>query len=173
MDDVESRLSHAPVYDRWIDFRGTARNGVVFAADVAGAAILFQQPHQRAQPIVWNYTQEEELRKASLTVSPEDGVLTFDGPGAALPGGITRVGGISGSTTPARNLRAIDVPVPAGAKEYTVSLPVAESDAKYGVFVETSWLTLHVVSHRTEKTFTVKFSEPAPAEARVSWLLAR
>jgi hypothetical protein len=41
------------------------------------------------------------------------------------------------------------------------------------VFVETSWLTMHVVAKRTEKTFTVKFSEPAPTDAQISWLLAR
>ncbi len=173
LDDVESRLSHAAVYDRWIDFRGTARNGIVFGADVGGAAVLFQQPHERAQPIVWNYSRDEQTQSASLTVSPQNGTLTFDGPGTALPGGLLRVGGISGSETPAHNLRAIDVPVAAGARECTVSLPVEEADGKYGVFVETSWLTMHVVAKRTEKTFTVKFSEPAPTDAQISWLLAR
>jgi hypothetical protein len=173
LDDVASRLSHAPVYDRWFDFRGTARNGIVFGADVAAAAILFQQPHERAQPIVWNYLRDGQLQSASLSVSPHNGSLTFDGPGTALPGGLLKVGGISGTETPARNLRAIDVPVAAGTREFTVSLPVEESDAKYGVFVETSWLTLHVVSSRTEKTFTVKFSEPAPSDAHISWLMAR
>lgn len=172
-EDVEGRLSHAPVYDRWFDFRGTARNGIVFGADVAAAAILFQQPHERAQPIVWNYLIDGQLQSASLSVSPQNGTLNFDGPGTALPGGILKVGGISGTETPARNLRAIDVPVTAGTREYTVSLPVVESDAKYGVFVETSWLTMHVVSNRTERTFTVKFSEPAPADAHISWLMAR
>lgn len=172
-EDLQNRWSHAPVYDRWIDFRGTARNGIVFGADVSDAALLFQQPHQRAQPIVWSYLREDQPQRASLSVSPETGTLLFDGPGTALPGGVTRVGGISGSEVSAKNLRAIDVPVPEGVREFSVSLPVAEADAQYGVFVENSWMTLHVVRQRTEKAFTVQFSEPAPAGARMSWLLLR
>jgi hypothetical protein len=172
-EDLESRWSHQPVYDRWLDFKGTARNGIVFGADVAGAALLFQQPHQRPQPIVWNYTQDDQLKKVSLSVSPENGTLAIEGPGAAIPGGLTRLGGLSGSQTPARNLRAIDVQVPTGVKEHTIALPEAETDGKYGVFVEPTWLTMHVVTARTEKSFTIKFSEPAPQGATLSWLLAR
>ncbi len=172
-EDLESRWSHQPVYDRWLDFKGTARNGIVFGADVAGAALLFQQPHQRPQPIVWNYTQDDQLKKVSLSVSPENGTLAIEGPGAAIPGGLTRLGGLSGSQTPARNLRAIDVQVPTGVKEHTIALPEAETDGKYGVFVEPTWLTMHVVTARTEKSFTIRFSEPAPQGATLSWLLAR
>lgn len=172
-DDLENRWSHSPVYDRWLDFKGTARNGIVFGADVAQAALLFQQPHGRPQPMVWSVSAEEQPRKATLTVSPQNGTLTFDGGAAALPGGLTRVAGLSASETPARNLRALDVPVPSGVKEYTVSLPAEESDARYGVFVETSWMTLHVVGPRTPKSFTVRFSEPSPADAHISWLLTR
>jgi hypothetical protein len=172
-EDVASRWSHAPVYDRWFEFKGTARNGIVFSADVAGAALLFQQPHQRPQPIIWNYKQDEALKQVSLSVSPENGTLALEGPGAAIPGGLTRIGGISGSETPARNLRSIDAPVPEGIREHTVTLSEPEADAKYGIFLESSWFTMHIITQRKEKSFTVRFSEPTPKNATISWLLTR
>jgi hypothetical protein len=172
-EDVAARWSHAPVYDRWIDFKGTARNGLVFGADVEGAALLFQQPHQRPQPIVWNFEKDDQIQKVSLSVSPESGILSVEGPGVAIPSGVTRMGGISGTETAARNLRGIDVEIPAGAKEHEIVFKNAEVDGKYGVFVEPSWLTVHVVKNRTPTSFRIHFSEPAPKNATLSWLLAR
>jgi len=171
--DQETRWSHAPVFDRWIDLSATARNGIVFNADVQGAALLFLQPHERAQPIQWAYGGEGASKRASLSVSPDEGVLRFEGGGAAIPGGLAQIKGLSGSDTKARNLRGLGVAVSAGAKEVGVEFREEEADEKYVIFVESTWMTMHMVSERTPKGFKVRFSEGAPANAAIHWLLTR
>ena len=171
--DKETRWSHAPVFDRWIDFRATARNGIIFNADVEGAALLFMQPNERVQPIQWAYGSADAPKRASLSVSPNDGALRFEGGGAAIPGGLSQIKGLSGSATNARNLRGLGVPVKEGAKEVSVAFQEEEEDEKYVVFVENTWMTMHLVSERTPKGFKVRFSEAAPSNAAIHWLLTR
>jgi hypothetical protein len=65
------------------------------------------------------------------------------------------------------------VPVKEDAKEVSVEFQDEESDEKYVVFVENNWLTMHMVSERTAKGFKVRFSEGAPANAAIHWLLTR
>ncbi len=172
-DDKAKRWSHAPVFDRWIDIKATARNGIVFGADVEGAALLFQQPNERAQPIQWAYGVEGSRKRATLSVSPTDGTFKLEGGGAEIPGGLSKLSGLSGSETKARNLRGMGVPVPSGAKEVRITFAAEEADDKYAVFVEGNWMSMHQIVERTSKGFAVRFSEGAPANASVDWLLTR
>jgi hypothetical protein len=171
--DKETRWSHSAVFDRLIDIKATARNGIVFDADVEGAALLFKQPHERAQPIQWGYGSEDARKRASLSVSPSDGTLKYEGGGAAIPGGLSQLGGLSGSSVPARNLRGVSVAVQPGAKEVRIAFAAEEADDKYAVFVEGSWMSMHQVVERSTRGFLVRFSEGAPAGATIDWLLTR
>ncbi len=169
--DAAQRYDRNPAWDNYFVFSAACNNGIVFQGDTGNAAILFAQPNGRAQPIIWRY--DDGRREASLTVSPQDGTMTFDGGGFAAPGGLTAVGGLSGTATPARNLRGIAIPVPAGSRELTVTLPKAEPDDAYAVFVQLSWLTAQAVTTQTATGFTVTFERPPTQPESLHWLLVR
>jgi hypothetical protein len=169
--DSATRHDRNPPWDSYFRFESACNNGILFNADVAGSALLFEQPNGRPQPITWRY--DEGRKAASLTVSPQDGTMTFDGTGLAVPGGLAAVSGISGTATPARNLRGIAVPVPAGSQTLDVVFAQAESDADYAIFVQLNWLTAHAVTTRTTRGFAVQFAQPAGAHSHLHWLLVR
>lgn len=168
--ECSTRYDESPAWENYFLFSSACRDGIVFDADTAESAIQFSQPHGRAQPMVWRYG---EGREAKLTVSPLDGTMTFAGNGISVQGGLTSVGGLSGTTNQAMNLRGIAVPVKAGAKELQVVFPQPESDARYAVFVQLSWLSRQAVPEQTEKGFTVKFETPPAKPAFLHWLLVR
>ncbi|OPZ86644.1 MAG: hypothetical protein BWY76_00854 [bacterium ADurb.Bin429] len=165
------RADGNPPWNRIITINSASNEGIVFAGDTADAAIAFYQPNNRPQPIKWYY--DGQTKTASLTVSPKDGAFRFEGGGVSLPGGLFNVGGLSGTETKARNLRGVNVPVPEGAKEFTVTFPKAEADDAYAVFLEFTWLTNRAITNRTEKGFTVQFETPPPANASLCWMLVR
>lgn len=99
--------------------------------------------------------------------------MRFEGGGMSLPGGVFNVGGISGSEVKAQNLRGVNVPVPEGARELTVTFPKPETDAEYAVFLEFTWLTNRALTKRTPEGFTVQFDTPPPAGASLCWMLVR
>ncbi len=159
-----------PPWDNLLVFNSACNNGIVFAGDTSESAILFAQPNGRAQPIKWLY---ENGKEATLTVSPADGTMRFEGNGMAVPGGLTSVGGLSGSTNKAANLRGIGVPVKAGSGSLTVPFPNRESDAAYAVFVQLSWLSRQAVTEQTATGFTVTFDTPPAKDETLHWLLVR
>ena len=169
--DRRDRHDHETVYDRAISIGATCNDGIVFSGDVANAAIAFDQPHDRPQPIQWRY--DGGARTASLTVSPRDGVMRFEGGGVAVPGGLAAVGGLSGTDVAAHNLRGIGVPVKAGVRELAVTFPRAEADADFAVFAETSWVTARGVTRQTAEGFVVQFEKPPPTDGTVHWLIVR
>jgi hypothetical protein len=154
-----------------IRIESTSRVGISFLGDTQESAILFNQSHGKPQAIKWRY--EDGKKEASLTVSPTDGTLKFDGNGVNLNGGAVRVGGISGSDVQAKNLRGIAVPVPPGRTEFTVTFPQPEADDQYAVFVETNWLTARAVARQTVECFTVQFEKPSAAGATLHWFVVR
>ena len=87
--------------------------------------------------------------------------------------GVVRQGGLSGTTTPARNLRGIGVRVPVGAKRLAVRFDRPEADSAYSVVVQGNWFTLDRVAEKRADGFDVEFSEPAPQEAALDWQLVR
>ncbi|MCX5661624.1 MAG: hypothetical protein NTW19_18255 [Planctomycetota bacterium] len=198
--DAKTWWNHTTTFDRILDFQGTSQNAIVFDADVANAALQFKQPHGRAQPVVWQYgmippvdpnaatapavdadgkpvkPEKPKLLPAkitSLTVSPDSGVMTLDAPAVAVPGGITKAGGLSGGEKPASNLRGINVAVKAGSKELAVKFAKPELDAEYAVFVELTWPTVRTIVTQTAEGFTVKFEAAPPADAKLHWMIVR
>jgi hypothetical protein len=160
-----------PPWDNLMVFRSACNNGIVFAGDTAGAAILFGQPNGRPQPITWLYGTNRA--EATLTVSPRTGTMTFTGNGLAVPGGLVEVGGLSGTSAKAANLRGIALPVKAGETSLSVIFQKEEQDAAYAVFVQPSWLTRQAVTEQTEKGFTVQFDTPPAKDEKMHWLLVR
>ena len=160
-----------PDFQKVIDINATAGVGIRFGADVGEAAIMFEQPNQRPQPIVWRTANRAP---SSLTVDPKTGEFQFKGGAARLSGLLLGNNqGISGSTTPARNLRGIAVQVKEGANELEVRFECGEADARYGIIVQPNWITGAAVVKRTEKGFVVSFDQPAPNTATIDWILVR
>ena len=165
-DDVSKAKDQKTAWENVITIETAADVGLNCSADFTRAAILFQQPFHE-QPVKWLYRPESNQppREATLTVSRDAGQLTFSGS--------ARFAGLSGEDAPARNLRGKNVPVPAGATELAVAFPVAEADGDYSVFVEQNWLGNRAVIAQTAQGFTVAFDKPAPADAKLHWLIVR
>ncbi|MEI8315817.1 MAG: hypothetical protein WCG79_10245, partial [Verrucomicrobiota bacterium] len=169
--DIESEKAknydRNPHYDRIITVDSACNTGIKFAGDTGNAALLFTQPHDREQPIKWYYGATNEAPKvASLTVSRQTGALNFTGP-------ISATGLSADSTTPARNLRGKDIVVPAGVTSVLIAFANEEADASYAVFVEQSWLGIRAITKKETKGFTIQFKEPAPADAKLDWMIVR
>jgi len=86
---------------------------------------------------------------------------------------VSGIAGISGEATPAANLRGIGLAVPAGDTSIDLALPNAEASDTYAVIVRLSWIASHAVTHTTAQEFTVEWDRPAPAGARLDWILVR
>ena len=156
-----------PSWENAIVLDSAADVGINWKADFANAAILFQQPNHE-QPMKWLYGPRElgkPVAEATLTVSTNAGVFTFSTP-ISTPG-------ISADKTPARNLRGKDVAVKAGATAVSVDFPVEETDASYAVFVEKNWIGDRAITKKDAKGFTIQFEKPAPADAKLDWMIVR
>ena len=162
-----TRYDRNPMWDKYFNFEATCNTGIKFAADTGNAAILFTQPYH-VQPLKWNYdiTTNHPPKTASLTVSRETGDFNFSG-------GLVTAAGLSGGDKPARNLRGLNQPVPAGSKELVIKFPQAETDNAYMVVLQLSWLSNHAIVNRTAEGFTVQFATPPAAASELSWLLIR
>ena len=169
--DMAERYDRGTPWDEVIRFDAACRTGIAFKGDTTTAAIEFQQPHGRPQPIKWAY--DGGRKHASLAVDPATGTLGFDGDGIDLHGGVAGLAGISATPTPARNLRGISLPVRPGSREVVVAFPKPEADDQYAVFVETNWLTARAVVSQTARGFTVQFDPPAGQNATLDWLVVR
>lgn len=164
-----------PRWNRAIRVASTAGVGLAFEADVAHAALLFEQPRQ-AQPIVWLYGDRlpgQPIAEARMTVDPATGDLRFEGGAIRAPAGIAARGLSADAATPARNLRGKNLAVDAGVTTVQVRFPVAEADADYAVFIEQSWLANLAVSAKTPEGFTVTFADAAPSGATLDWMIVR
>jgi hypothetical protein len=195
MDDVSKRHEPKPAWDNIIVLNSAATIGFNLKADFANAAILFNQPN-REQAIKWHYgfapkpeidpnapapttgnarptDAVEPPQVASLTVNRQSGEFQFEGGGVQAGGAVSGVAGLSGEAKPAQNLRGKNLDVAGEATTYTVKFPQAEADGDYAVFLELSWLTERAVSNKTADGFTVTFAKPAPAGAKLDWMLVR
>ena len=164
--DKATRYDRNPPWDKYFDFKATCNTGIKFGADTGYAAILFTQPYHE-QALKWSYdiTTNQAPKVASLTVSRDTGVFNFTGP-ISTPG-------LSADATPARNLRGKNVAVKAGAASAAITFPVTEADGDYAVFVEQSWLGNRAITQKDAKGFTIQFEKPAPADAKLDWMIVR
>lgn len=192
LDDVSQRHEPKPAWDNIIVLNTAATIGLNLKADFANAAILFQQPH-REQALKWHYGHPAEKpvdspktgitravsappttpKVASLTVSRATGTFQFEGGGVQAGGAVSSVAGLSGDSTPARNLRGKNVPIPAGKTSIHIRFPQPEPNADYAVFIEQSWLSNRAISEKTADGFTVTFASRAPENATLDWMLVR
>ena len=170
--DRGTRADRAAAWSRIVGLQASCRNGIVFEADVAGAAILFSQPRVAA-----GFPQVVKWRAAvprSLGVGPAGSfAITGAAPLAVAGKPVAAVAGLSGDATPAANLRGVGVGVPAGSTSLEVALSRPEASDTYAVIVRPSWIASHAVTRTDTRGFTVEFDRPAPADARIDWLLVR
>jgi hypothetical protein len=174
LEDVEKRRQKKPAWDNGIVFNGAVGVGLNCKADFADAAILLHQP-TREQPIKWHYDQQagQAPKEAALTVSRDSGELTFKGGGVRTGGSVAEVAGLSGDKVQARNLRGKNVAVKEMAESVRIKFPHDEPDGDYAVFIEQTWLTNRAVVEKGPDGFTITFSTPAPANAKVDWMIVR
>lgn len=170
-EDLPKRYDRSPHWNDVIRVESTANVGINFMGDTREAAIQFNQKNGHPHAIKWKYGNG--AKEASLIVSPADGTMKFDGNGMAVGGGFTRMGGLSGTETQARNLRGVAVTVPPGATEIAVKFQHQEADAQFAVFVETSWITARGIVSQSPEGFTVQFEKPAPAKSTLHWIVVR
>jgi len=170
-EQLEKRKDRKPPYDTMVHLCALARAGVRFASDVLEAAILFEQPNGRVQPILWRKSTGNTV---SLAVPPDTGRFTFAGGDLDLTGrGLQRVVGLSSTDKPASNLRGIDLKVKPGEKELEVQFGRPEADAHYAVSVTPNWMTPYCVASKTPTGFTVRFGTAAPPDAALDWIIVR
>ena len=65
------------------------------------------------------------------------------------------------------------MPVPVGATELDITLPMPEPDRAYAVVVTPSWPVATGVEGRGPTGFKVRFGGPAPEGATLDWVLMR
>ncbi len=146
------------------------RVGLRFAGDTQDAAIHFVQRPGKPQPMMWNVKGFPTHR---LAVDPEKGGFALAGGATTVDGlNVSAAGGISAGALPARNLRGIGVAVRENRAEHTVWFPQPEADAAYALHVQPSWFTA-VITEKSPSGFTVRFEQPAPADAKFDWILMR
>ncbi|MCG3147520.1 MAG: hypothetical protein PCFJNLEI_00960 [Verrucomicrobiae bacterium] len=156
-----------PPWNNYLAFNAPSNDGIKFGADTVSSAILFTQPNNRVQPIKWYFgATNQPPQVATLTVSRETGDFNFSG-------GLITGAGLSGGDKPARNLRGKNVAVPAGQAQHEITFPVAEADGDYAVFIEQTWIGQRAIVQKGAKGFTVQFEKPAPAGAKLDWLIVR
>jgi len=166
-DDLIKTKEQKPAWENGIIIDTAAEVGLNCKADFTKAAILFQQPFHE-QPVKWYYgfAANKLPKEAVLSVSRETGEFNFSGP-------ISVTGLSADNKTPSRNLRGKDVAVPAGAMSVPIIFVNEEADASYAVFVEQNWLGIRAITKKETKGFTIQFEKPAPADAKLDWMIVR
>ena len=172
-DDLVNTKEQKPAWKNGIIIDSAAEVGLNCKADFTKAAILFQQPFHE-QPVKWYYGFETNKlpKEASLTVSRETGDFNLAGGNLRLNGSLVATG-LSADKEPARNLRGKNLPVKVGETTLTVTFVTPEADGDYAVFVEQNWVANRSVVQKEAKGFTVQFEKPAPANAKLDWMIVR
>jgi len=63
--------------------------------------------------------------------------------------------------------------VTAAAVNVTITLPLVEVDALYGVVAVPNWSTTVYVTNKTTTSFKINFGTAAPASSTVDWIVFR
>lgn len=177
----DKQKDKATSFDTGIYIFAATNSAIRIRGPVQEGAIDLWQPEDNEQKIRW---RRKDGNHSTLHASPIDGAFVFGGGNVDYSGNSTiKHGGISATATPSRNLRGINVPVPAGSTvvnlvfTQTISgnqVPMPEADKEFAVMIECSWMTAKVVKHKTIDGFTVEFDQGAPAGGGTfDWLLVR
>ena len=161
-----------PIFENGIEIAACTSSAIQISGEVKKDAIRILQPNDKPQPITWLHS--DLTASSSLHVHPKNGNFTFAGGDLDFQKRSSlQQAGLSATTTPAKNLSAINVKVTAGALEHKVLFKQPEDNAAYGILVDCSWLTQKGVVSKTKNGFKVTFGTGAPAGATLDWLLVR
>jgi hypothetical protein len=168
LSEIGKRYDQKAPWKHYFVFDSAAERGLSFNSDVA-KGIVFAQPGVEA-PIVWNYGK---FKEATLAVTRDTGVMKVQANGLEVGTTVSKVAGLSGSSTPSSNLRGVNVKVDSGKSKITIKFTKPEPDAEYAVFIETTWLTGRAITEQTPEGFTVEFEKSPAKDAKLHWLLVR
>ncbi len=170
-DGLPNRKDRKPPYRTMINLGSLANEGIRFSGEVLDAAMFFVQPNDQVQPIRW---RNNVNGSSQLSVDPKTGTFELaNGDVDVNNRAVQGIRGLSATDKPAANLRGMDIAIPAGATEFALAFPTPETDAAYAVSVTPSWMTALCVPTKTDKGFTVQFATPAPAGAKLDWVIVR
>lgn len=169
-----------PAYIAGINVVASTAYALVVSGDVKAAAINFSQ-RQDGNPHRIQWHVKDGASGATLHANPKTGDFIFSGRDIFTGGNVNlqdrgslRQSGISATDAAAKNLRGINVVVPAGTASVDILFPVLESDATYAVSVTCSWATTTAVTGKDTKGFVVALGTPPPAAGgTIDWLLVR
>ena len=167
-DAVKKRKDRKPYFNTAININTVTGNAIKFHGDVTNAALMFEQPHDREQPIKWR----TKAGSTTLTVNPSTSDMDIKGSALAVKG-VKKLQGISGTDKLASNLRGIDVGVKHNSKHICINFNKVEVDGEYSLSVLPSWFTQIKIKSKGAKGFVVDFSTPAPENAKIDWQLIR
>jgi hypothetical protein len=166
-----SQKDGAPMFAAGVEVVACTKNAFLLRGEVEQDAIRLSQLNDKPNRITW--LCKGMTWGSSLHADPASGNFVFFGGDLDFQDrGSLHQSGLSATGIAARNLSAVKVPVPAGAKEIVLPLR-QEHDADYGILVECSWLTLKAVTDKTKTSFKILFDTAAPAGATLDWLLVR
>jgi len=167
-DVIATRKDRKPYYGTGFNISSVVGTGIRFGADVTEAALKFEQPNERAQPIQWKHAGGQ----TALAVDPKTGDMSITGSPLHVAS-VKGIKGLSATEVSARNLRGMNVAVPESTRELTVQFDQTEPDAQYSLSIQPNWLTQDAVVEKTANGFRVVFSNPATAGATFDWQLIR
>lgn len=149
-----------------VDVSATCDYGIHFRNTVKKAAVFMEKPEHR---IAW------KTPSGNVALSSDDkGRLNVESSGLSLEGKpVTGVSGISATSSAAKNLRGINVPVKKGTTRQDVVFPEEETSAEYSLVVQPSWLSRSAVVTKRKGGFTVIFDVAPEEDSTIDWLMVR
>ena len=173
---LKQQKDHKPLFEYGVDVRAVTGSALRVRGAVKDAALDLWSADGNVKKLRWRLSRKSGRWHSSIHADPDSGRLVLDSAGLDLNRSATvRQAGVSGTDTPAHNLRGIDVTVPRGLRELKVSFPPsqAEVDGRYSITVQPNWITRDAVVQKTATGFHVAFSEAAPGNAKIDWQLIR
>ncbi len=168
--DIAARKDRKPSYGTLMRANVASDIGIDFSGAIGSVAIMFRQPDKSVQAQQWL----TDHGSRTFYADPKSGHWRLEGGDVDIGRhSMLRATGLSGTATPSRNLRGIDVAVPNRALTLSVHFPVAEPDDRYALHVDVNWFTDHKVTSKSSEGFSVEFSQPAPGRATLDWILVR
>lgn len=149
-----------------VDVSATCDYGIRFRNTIKNAAVFMEMPEHK---IAWKTPSGNVALSAN-----EKGCLNIDSSGLSLDSKpVTEVGGISATSSAAKNLRGINVPVKKGTTRQDVAFSGEEVSAEYSLIVQPSWLSRCAVVTKRKDGFTVIFDVAPEEDSTIDWLMVR
>lgn len=155
---------------------GPAPSGIAITGKVDRAIQFGQWGDTNAKPVLWY--GKNFWASIGLDLDSTNGDFKIDGGNNSGPPGNINLSskstlnqsGLSATSSAAKNLRGINVSIPAN---HVIAFPQSEPDTAYAVLVQCSWQTETAVTNKSTTGFTVDFSTPPPPGATLDWFLVR